>query len=56
MTHEDAGRPHPYAGAAEEITKSKWNSQTPVRVKDFQKALLALPQKKGRVPSRRRQS
>jgi len=36
-----------YAGAAEEVGKSKWNSQTPVRVKDFQKALLALPQKKG---------
>lgn len=31
-----------YANAAEEVGKSRWNSQTPDRVKDFQGALSAL--------------
>jgi lysozyme len=37
-----------YASAAQEVGKSKWNAQTPIRVKDFQKALLALPEKKAK--------
>ncbi|MCI0680959.1 MAG: hypothetical protein L0Y71_02545 [Gemmataceae bacterium] len=36
-----------YEEAAAEAAKSKWAKQTPVRVKDFQKALRALPPKKG---------
>ena len=35
-----------YAEAAAECGRSAWNSQTPVRVKDFQQALKALPPKK----------
>ncbi len=35
-----------YEGAAQEAAKSKWARQSKVRVKDFQKALLKLPQKK----------
>ena len=38
-----------YKGAAAEAQKSSWNSQTPVRVKDFQQALMKLPQKAGAV-------
>lgn len=34
-----------YKEAAKEAGKSTWNSQTPVRVKDFQQALLKLPEK-----------
>jgi GH24 family phage-related lysozyme (muramidase) len=35
-----------YAEAAKEVQRSHWYSQTPIRVKDFQKALLDLPEKK----------
>ena len=35
-----------YSEAADEVGKSKWAKQTPIRVKDFQSALLALPQAK----------
>lgn len=31
-----------YEAATKEVGKSRWNSQSPTRVKDFQKALLAL--------------
>ena len=34
-----------YKAAAAEAQKSSWYSQTPVRVKDFQQALLKLPEK-----------
>ena len=34
-----------YKEAAAEVKKSRWNSQTPVRAKDFQQALLSLPAK-----------
>lgn len=34
-----------YEEAAKEAANSTWNKQTPVRVKDFQKALRDLPQK-----------
>lgn len=34
-----------YAGAADGLNKSKWARQTPVRVQQFQRALLALPPK-----------
>jgi GH24 family phage-related lysozyme (muramidase) len=37
-----------YEEAAKEAGKSSWNSQTPVRVKDFQLALRALPEKKAK--------
>jgi len=36
-----------YEEAATEVGKSTWNRQTPVRVKDFQKALRALASKTG---------
>ena len=36
-----------YKEAAEEAEKSTWAKQTPIRVKDFQKALLSLPDKGG---------
>lgn len=36
-----------YDEAAKEAQKSTWYSQTPNRVKDFQKALRALPEKPG---------
>ncbi len=35
-----------YADAAKALDKTAWKKQTPVRVKDFQKALLSLPEKK----------
>ena len=41
-----------YEGAALECEKSKWARQTPVRVKDFQGALRALPGKKKPEPRR----
>jgi GH24 family phage-related lysozyme (muramidase) len=31
-----------YSAAAEEVQKSRWYSQTPIRAKDFQRALLSL--------------
>ncbi len=34
-----------YPEAAKEVQKSRWFGQTPIRVKDFQGALLALPAK-----------
>lgn len=34
-----------YAGAAREVNRSSWAKQTPVRVRQFQHALLALPPK-----------
>jgi GH24 family phage-related lysozyme (muramidase) len=36
-----------YEEAAKSLEKTKWYRQTPVRVKDFQKALRSLKQKKG---------
>ena len=39
-----------YADAAEEVGKSHWASQTPVRVADFQGALLDLAKKSGSKP------
>jgi hypothetical protein len=35
-----------YKAASVEVQKSRWYSQTPVRVKDLQHALLALEEKK----------
>ncbi len=35
-----------YDEAAKSLSKTKWNSQTPKRVKDFQTALQSLPEKK----------
>lgn len=34
-----------YQAAATEVQKSKWYSQTPVRAKDFQRALRNLPER-----------
>ena len=34
-----------YSEAAKEVQRSRWNSQTPIRVKDFQSALTGLPDK-----------
>ncbi|MBQ0960050.1 hypothetical protein KAK06_13940 [Ideonella sp. 4Y11] len=39
-----------YSGAAAEVKKSRWASQTPVRVKDFQGALLKLTDKPQEKP------
>ena len=36
-----------YAAAADEVARSDWNKQTPKRVAQFQKALLALAAKRG---------
>ena len=35
-----------YSDAAESLESTRWFKQTPIRVKDFQKALLRLPEKK----------
>jgi lysozyme len=39
-----------YSGAAAEVKKSRWASQTPVRVKDFSEALLKLTDKPQDTP------
>ena len=41
----DLMRAGDYSGAADEVARSAWNTQTPTRVQDFQKALRALPPK-----------
>jgi GH24 family phage-related lysozyme (muramidase) len=35
-----------YSDAAESLQSTRWFKQTPIRVKDFQRALLRLPEKK----------
>jgi GH24 family phage-related lysozyme (muramidase) len=37
-----------YSEAAESLESTRWFKQTPVRVKDFQKALLALPERRSK--------
>jgi GH24 family phage-related lysozyme (muramidase) len=41
-----------YEEAAQSLEKTKWYRQTPIRVKDFQKALRSLPQKNGGAASK----